>query len=322
MLFNVSTNGKSGADEVIVLEEKEMGTRAEIYAFGALLNSFSVEENGAKTNVIYGFKNTADAQQNITPLFQGAKLSPFVCRIKEGIYTFAGEQYKFNKYYHHREALHGLLFDAHFAVVEKNSTEESAFVKLAYEYNNSDKGYPFAYRAEIGYELKRNNRLTVSTKIINQSPVPIPIADGWHPYFSFDKKIDEALLCIHSNTLVQFDEHLLPTGNFLPFHQFNSLQEINNTEFDNSFVVKEDAAQPACILRDAKSGFQLLIFAEKNYQYLQIFTPQNRECIAIENLSGLPDSFNNGIGLTVLEPAQSKDFVASYQINKAKPNVL
>ncbi len=189
MSFHVSANGKKGANEAIVLEEKETGTRAEIYAFGALLNNFSVEENGAKTNVVYGFKDTADAQQNITPLFQGAKLSPFVCRIKEGIYTFAGQQYKLNKYYHHREALHGLLFDAVFTVVEKNSTEESAFVKLAYEYNNSDSGYPFAYRAEICYELKRANRLTVSTKIINQSPVSIPLADGWHPYFSFEKRL-------------------------------------------------------------------------------------------------------------------------------------
>ncbi len=322
MSFHVSTNGKKGANEVILLEEKETGTKAEIFAFGALLNSFSVEENGAKTNVIYGFKDTADAQQNITPLFQGAKLSPFVCRIKEGVYNFEGQQHKLNKYYHHREALHGLLYDAHFTVVEKGSTETSAIVKLAYEYNNSDAGYPFAYRAEIVYELKRANRLTVATKIINQSPVAIPVADGWHPYFSFGKKVNEALLCIHSNTMVEFNENLLPTGKFLPSQQFNSLQKIDNTAFDNCFVVNENEAQPACILRDAESGFQLMIFAEKNYPYLQIFIPQNRECIAIENLSGLPDSFNNGIGLTILQPACSKAFIASYQINTAKPNGL
>ncbi|MDQ2753890.1 MAG: aldose 1-epimerase [Bacteroidota bacterium] len=319
MSFHVSSNGKE-ANEAIVLEEKETGTRAEIFAFGALLNGFSIEENGAKTNVIYGFQDTADAQQNITPLFQSAKLSPFVCRMKEGTYTFAGQQHKLNKYFDRSEALHGLLFDAVFTVVEKGSNDTCAFVKLAHDYNHNDAGYPFVYRAEISYELKKNNRLTVSTKIINQSPVAMPVADGWHPYFSFGKKVNDALLCINTNNVVQFNDQLLPTGNFLPYQQFNSLQKINNTEFDNCFVVSKNEAQPACMLRDVDSGLQLMIFAEKNYPYLQIFIPQNRECIAIENLSSLPDSFNNGIGLTVLQPAQSKDFVASYQINRAKPN--
>lgn len=322
MSFHVSTNGKNGTDEVIYLEENGSGTRAEIYAFGALLNGFSVEEKEAKINVVYGFQNTADAQQNITPLFQSAKLSPFVCRTKDGSYNFAGEQYKFNKYYHQREALHGLLYDAHFTVVEKGTTQTSAFVKLAFDYDKKGEGYPFAYRAEIGYELKQDNRLTVSTKIINQSSVAMPVVDGWHPYFSFRKKIDEAQLYIHSNTLVEFDESLLPTGKFLPFHQFQLLQKIENTAFDNCFVVEESKEQPACILRDSESGLKLMIFAEKNYPYLQIFIPQNRECIAIENLSGLPDSLNNRIGLTVLQPAHSKTFRASYQIKRAKTNLL
>ncbi len=313
MFFRVSTSGV-GADAVIILEETEAGAKAEIYAFGALLNAFSILQNGIEKNVVYGFTNTSDAQQNITPLFQSAKLSPFVCRIKEGCYTFANQKYKFNKYFHHREALHGLLYDAIFTLIDKGVTNTSAFVTLAYDYYKNDDGYPFFYRAEIKYELKENNCLRVSTTIVNNSDVSIPVADGWHPYFSFGKKLNDVSLFINADAMVEFDNRLLPTGKYLPYSEFGELTPIGKTAFDNCFVIKENEAQPACILRDEKARLQLAIVAEKNYPYLQLFIPESRECIAIENLSSLPDSFNNAIGLTILEPTQSKRFIASYQL--------
>ena len=321
MDFCVSTSGV-GANEVLVLEEKQTGTKAEIFAFGALLNAFIIQLNGSEKNVVYGFQHTADAQQNITPLFQSAKLSPFVCRTKNGEYNFANHKYKLNKYYYQREALHGLLYDAVFTVIDKGATKASAFVTLAYDYYETDAGYPFVYRTEIKYELKENNCLRVSTTLINKSDVSIPVADGWHPYFCLGKSMNDTLLFINANAMVEFDNRLLPTGNYLPYHQFSEMETIGNTAFDNCFVVKENTTQPACLLRDAESGLQLSVIAEKNYPYLQLFIPANRESIAIENLSSLPDSFNNTIGLTTLQPAHSKDFIASYQISVAKENVL
>jgi aldose 1-epimerase len=47
---------------------------------------------------------------------------------------------------------------------------------------------------------------------------------------------------------------------------------------------------------------------------LQIYTPEDRKSIAIENLSSAPDAFNNGMGLLVLEPGETKMFTTTYQI--------
>ncbi len=315
MSFRVSTNG-AGADEMITLENTSNGTKASIYAFGALLNSFSVNHNDANTNVIYGFQNPADAQKNITPLFQSAKLSPFVCRMKEGHYTFANGKHKIEKYYNGREAIHGLIYDAVFTVQETGEGEDSAFVTLTFDYDKTDAGYPFFYRASITYSLQSNNRLTLVTRITNLSEVSIPMSDGWHPYFCLNKKVDELSLFMNTNEMVEFDQKLLPTGTFLPYKNFTRPQQIKDTALDNCFVVKDFDAQPACILSDEMAGLQVNIYPEKSYPFLQVFIPHHRDCIAIENLSSLPDSFNNAVGLIILEPSQSHQFVTTYQVQQ------
>ena len=319
MPFRVLESG-AATDKIVVLEDATTGTKAEIFAFGALLNQFSILHNGVTKNVIYGYENTGDAQQNITPLFQSAKLSPFVCRVKDGRYTFGTGDYKLEKYYYHNEALHGLLYDAVFTVIETGATNDFAFATLAYDYRNCDAGYPFFYRVEITYRLAANNRLTVATQIINTSKVSIPVADGWHPYFCLGETVNDLRLSINASSLVEFDNRLLPTGHFLPYIGFAEPQPVGDTVFDNCFALTENTDRPACTLFNGQSRLQLTVFAEKDYPYLQLFTPANRACIAIENLSSLPDSFNNGIGLIILEPAQRKDFIAVYQLSIIEEN--
>ncbi len=301
-------------DKVIVLEETESGTKAEIYAFGALLNVFSVKQNDAEKNVIFGFENTADARKNITPLFQSAKLSPFACRMKEGHYTFANHKYKIEKYYNQREAIHGLIYDALFTVKESGITDDSAFVMLTYDFDKADPGYPFFYRINITYRLAANNRLTITTALTNLNASPIPVADGWHPYFSFGKKVNALQLRLHTKEVVEFDNRLLPTGQFLPYTDFVQPRLIEETTFDNCFVLEKNGTQPACTLTDTEDRLQVNIYPEKNYPYLQVFIPDTRTSIAIENLSSLPDSFNNAIGLHIIDPYQTHEFVTMYEI--------
>jgi aldose 1-epimerase len=48
---------------------------------------------------------------------------------------------------------------------------------------------------------------------------------------------------------------------------------------------------------------------------LQIYTPATRDSIAVENLSGAPDCFNNGMGLLLLQPGHSQIFTVRYLVN-------
>jgi aldose 1-epimerase len=55
-------------------------------------------------------------------------------------------------------------------------------------------------------------------------------------------------------------------------------------------------------------------FPSDSYPYLQIYTPPHRKSIAIENVSGPPDAFNNGMGFVTLEPGQSALFTTTYKV--------
>ncbi|MGN6616443.1 MAG: aldose 1-epimerase [Ilyomonas sp.] len=310
MAFEVTVTGGTH-DEVIVLHEYFTDTIAEVFTFGALLNQFSVEKNGEKKNVIMGFANVEDAKENITAAFQSAKLSPFVCRMKDGVYQFNGESYKINKFYLQTEAIHGLLYDAPFAVTEKGATEEYAFATLQYVYDKKNEGFPFTFKMEVTYRLETQSRLTVITKVTNTDNRPFPLSDGWHPYFHLGETVDTLELKLNSKEMAVFDENLLPTGKLISFTEFKTFKTLGSVSLDNCFVL-DGFDTTACSIKDVQTGLQLDIIPDASYPYLQIYTPADRKSIAVENLSSVPDAFNNGIGLIVLQPEESKTFTTSY----------
>ncbi len=312
MPFEISVDGKNHFP-VIKLRDMFNGCTAEIYSFGALLNGFYIKGSTESTNVIDGFLSPQDAVENITKGFKSAKLSPFVCRLAKGEYSQENKTYKINKFYLGSEAIHGLLFDTVFAIKEFGTDEHSAFVKLFYEYSKKEEGFPFSFSIEIFYQLKANNELTVKTTVTNTGEKTIPLSDGWHPYFKLGKTIDTLLMQINSGTMLEFDSDLLPSGNFIDYKRFETIQPIGDTFLDNSFVLKNNDA-PACIIRDESTGLQLTITCDESYPYLQVYTPEHRNSIAIENLSGAPDAFNNGIGLIMANPTEAYHFTATYQV--------
>jgi aldose 1-epimerase len=79
-----------------------------------------------------------------------------------------------------------------------------------------------------------------------------------------------------------------------------------------------DACQPLCVLRNPRKKIEVEFHPEKSYPYLQIYIPPHRKSIAIENISGAPDAFNNGMGFTTLEPGGSVSFKTTYRITYLK----
>ena len=302
---------------VIYLTDELLQTSAEIYAAGALLNGFSVQQNGGPFNVVDAFSSPEDAAANITNGFKSAKLSPFVCRLKQGKYLFEEKEYKIHKFYLQTEAIHGLIYNAPFTITASGASDNHAFVTLGYEYTNTEEGFPFTYQTEVTYRLEQDNRLVISTLVKNTGNGNLPISDGWHPYFNLGESVNDLLVQLNSHSIVAFDEHLLPNGLYSEYANFIKPALLKDTFLDNCFVLK-DTANAACILQNPSTGLQLTISASESYPYLQVYTPPHRKSIAVENLSSAPDSFNNGIGLIILHPGETRQFTASYQLSIVK----
>ncbi len=162
--------------------------------------------------------------------------------------------------------------------------------------------------------VNKDNILSVTTECINKDAGLIPIQDGWHPYFNLGDTIDNLQLEFQSGEMVEFDSELIPTKNLIPYSDFVSLKKIGTTFFDNCFTLNMGAGQPLCVLRNHNKGTEIEIRPETSYPYLQIYTPSHRKSIAIENISGAPDAFNNGMGFLTLERGESALFKTSYKI--------
>jgi aldose 1-epimerase len=294
---------------VITLKNEEEKTSAEIYAFGALLNGFIINNS---TNIIDGFVSPQDAKDNIYKGFKSAKLNPFVCRVKDGKYSFNNNEYKIDKYYLGEEAIHGLLFDELFSVIDYGANDNGAFVTLEYYYAKPHEGFPFQYKCTIKYKLERNNQLVIETNVINNADKPMPLSDGWHPYFTLGTKVDELSFWINSNKLVEFTSRLVPTGNIIKYNKFQQPEILGDTFLDNCFLLNENK-NAACVLRNDKTGVELHIWPDASYRYLQVYTPPHRNSIAIENLSSAPNAFNNKIGLIILNAGKAVQFKTTFQ---------
>lgn len=314
-MFLISTAIENGL-ELVVLEDTCSKARVTVVpSGGAMLHSFIVEHDSQLLNIIDHYPDSITLNNSLEKYgFKSAKLSPFVCRLKHGKYHFGQNEYKVEKFFLGDHAIHGIIYDAPFVVEEQSANDDYAFVMMSYNYTGTDAGYPFNYKCSVRYELHSANKLTIATTVVNKDKGHIPIADGWHPYFTFGKAVNALQLEIQSLTQIEFDEGMIPTGNLNRYEELGSLTTIGEQKFDDCFELNFAECQPMAVLRDPVGRMQLEFFPDRSYPYLQVYTPPHRQSIAIENLSAIPDSFNNGIGLITLEPGGSKTFTTTYKI--------
>ena len=298
---------------VVTLSDSSNGTKAEIYSFGALLNQFILKTKEGNLNMVDGFLSPHSALQEITQGFKSAFLSPFTCRMNEGKYEFGEKAYQVEKFFMPPHAIHGLVYDAAYKIENTEETETFALVKLTHTYNKEDVGYPFSYSISHTWKLETGNKLSVSTTIIHHNTQAIPYAQGWHPYFTLGTSVDACSLQFTTDTQVEFDDTLLPNGNTINDNRFVAGVSLKDIILDNCFHLASKGTHNCVLSNDL---VKLTITPDKSYPYLQIYTPPHRKSIAIENLSGAPDCFNNELGLLLLEPNEAITFATHYSAEK------
>ena len=314
-MFATAVNNENGFNKVVLTDTLSKTFVEIIPSCGAILHSFTVLHQNALIDVIDHYDDRDDFTQNVTSKgFKSCKLSPFACRIRNATYHFGEKDYTIQKFLLEKNAIHGLLYDAEFVVMEQYADDVSAGVALKYSYTGTDAGYPFLYDCIIAYHLKKHNELTIITEIINRDKGLIPIQDGWHPYFTFGGKIDELQLEFQSKERVVFDNNLVPTGEKVTYHAFDALTKIGDAKLNDCFTLNFAECQPLCVLRDPNKKLQIEISPDKHYPFLQIYTPPHRNSIAIENLSAAPDAFNNKMGLITLQAGENITFATTYKI--------
>lgn len=246
--------------------------------------------------------------ESLSPLsynntYASSILFPFANRIKDGIYMFDGNQYQFDiNEIGNNNALHGLVFNKTFKLKEQNATDTFASVTLIYVEKNESNGFPFTYTIQLKYTLTETG-LELKVLATNTDTKPFPFTLGWHPYFS-SSDLFNSTLNFDSDTQLIFDEKCITTGT--KNIENKSAFEIKDKKLDDCFILNTNEIQ------FKTPNYTLQIKSSSKENFLQIYTPPKANVIAIEPTTGVSDSFNNNMGLQILEPDES--YLVNWQL--------
>lgn len=235
-------------------------------------------------------------------------LFPFANRIEDGIYKFGGKDYFLNiNQAQENNALHGFVHNKMFELVEKKITQEQATVLLRYEEKEHTQGFPYIYIIDLKYTLTKHS-LDLSVSVKNTDAKKFPFTLGWHPYFN-SVDLYKSTVQFKSQKQINFDNRNIYQG--LRDFEINGEFKIENKSLDDCFVLDSNNV----LFETPNYSFELT--SSEKECFLQLYTPPHPNTIAIEPTTGVSDSFNNRIGLKILNPNEVYNVNWIIKINKA-----
>ena len=143
-MFSIHKKLEAGFKKVILKNDITGNYAAVIPSCSGMLHEFVAMQDGTSTNVIESYGSFDEFRDHLALKgFAGCKLSPFVCRLQNGKYTFGEKEYSVQKSLPSKHALHGLLYDKEFIVITETANELNASITMKYEYRADDPGCVF-----------------------------------------------------------------------------------------------------------------------------------------------------------------------------------
>lgn len=225
-----------------------------------------------------------------------AVLIPFANRVRDHTYRFEGKTYQL-PVDSGNHSIHGLVRHVKWDVLQK----EDDSVELGYVL--TDPGYPSRLHNIVKYRIDGQS-FTTKFEIENIGERNSPVMIGVHPYFltpgDWDITADKPV------KRLEYADRYFPTGEMTDF-SMHQLTSKSGTAFDNCFLGDGDL--------HLHNGMNHILIERENMPYFQVYNGEYAEgkSVAIEPMTGAPDSFNNKLGLITIEPGGK--FVCSYTIS-------
>ena len=238
---------------------------------------------------------------------RGQHLLPWPNRIRDGRYTFAGEELQLALTEPARHnASHGLVRWANWAPAVQE--DDRLVMELVL---HPQPGYPFTVGLSVEYRLGAGG-LSVATTATNLGTRPCPYGAGAHPYVTVGTElIDEALLEVPARTRLESDDRGIPTGAVAvegtPF-DFRRAAPVGDLVIDHAYT---DLDGNEAVLATADGQRRVTVWWDRSYRWLMVFTGdtlpphRRRRSVALEPMTCAPNAFVTGDGLRVLEPEES-----------------
>eukprot|EP00741_Cyanophora_paradoxa_P020185 tig00000219_g19484.t1 len=213
--------------------------------------------------------------------------------------------------------LHGLLADAVFQIVDSSPSSATFRTRMA-----AHRLYPLPLECTVKYSIVQasipgaasaasRESLCVEVHARNLADRAAYLTTGVHPYFvnPFGGRVDDMSLRIAAANEVAVDGNLIPTGGFVavpPERSFPVARPLAGAKFDNGYPLVKGSSPAASL---TFRNFELHVLPGHNCDTVQVYTPGDREEIAIEPQAGGADAFRDPKhGRVLLAPGQPFTF--------------
>lgn len=252
---------------------------------------------------------------------RGQLLMPWPNRIRNGRYSFAGQDHQLALTEPARgNAIHGLVRWAIWSVLDQAHDTITLVCRL-----RPQQGWAWSLDLFVAYSLT-DQGLLVTPRAVNVGTGPAPFGFGAHPYLSVgEDRADEVWLGIPADCMLEVDDRLLPRGLAAvdgTDRDFRDPRRLGETALDTAFtnVAADVEGHWRVTLAHERTGRRVTVWAEAAaFPWVQVFTgdslplgARRTSGIAVEPMTCPPDAFNSGDDLLVLEPGQ--EFTASWGI--------
>jgi aldose 1-epimerase len=237
---------------------------------------------------------------------RGAVLLPWPNRLRDGQWTWEGQQLQLDVAGPGKPAAHGLVTWQPWSVLARHS--DALTVGTVVE---ARPGYPFRLAAAVD-TLLAPDRLTVTVRVRNAGDRPAPFGAGMHPYLSVgaaeDGGIGDAEVTVPARTSLDLDGGL-PTGNRRPFD--GAVGRIGERALDDAVTDLDRDADGWARTTLRGSAGELELAVDRAWPWLQVYSGetlpegQRRRSLAVEPMTCPPNALADGVDLVVLDPGAS-----------------
>jgi aldose 1-epimerase len=228
-------------------------------------------------------------------------LAPWANRLDEQAFYANGRRYIFNMELGNvrgAHPIHGFLSASQWQTVEAKADATSAWVTSRLEFFRQPAWmaqFPFAHTIEMTHRLQ-DGALEVTTTLHNLSADPMPVAIGFHPYFTLsDSPRDEWTIAIGARTEWVLAPDKIPTGETRPIEQRlpnPRAAALKDHDLDHVFADLVRDAEGRAVMSVAGKAQKLDVVFGPNYRAVVVYAPKGREFICFEPMAGITDALN------------------------------
>jgi aldose 1-epimerase len=284
--------------EVVRLSDASRGVEVAL-APGLGMRAYEMKVHG--NNILYFPSPDVSGLKNGRGLNGIPFLAPWANRIAGGGFWANGKQYKFNpdlgvmRIDANGVSIHGLLTAStlwQVADVAADSASAHMTARLEFwKYPELMAEWPFAHEYELTYRLAAGE-LEVTTAIRNRSSEPMPVAIGFHPYFTIPG-VPRAEWTAHipAKKSVVTDARLVATGELKDFDLPDRISLGDHT-FDNGYTDLVRGTDGRAVFSVEGGGKKIEVVYGPRFPVGVVYAPPNAQFICFEPMAAKTNGVN------------------------------